>query len=569
MRRKLSLLLLTTLLLLFNVAAQDDKTYSADRFDVAVMAESDRSLLVEETVTFRFVGGPFSFVFRELPTDHTDGITDIVAGVDGVPWPQGTGPGQVEISGRNPIRVEWHLSPTADTAQTFTLSYRALGVVRRVVDNADQADVLDWQALPDEYEYTIDNSRVTIQYPPQATLVGQPELLTGGGEASAVSQFNNTAVFEARNLEPGDPLVARLTFAPGAFAGEPPLWQGRQEAQDSRAWIWLTAAGATLLGGLLAVFAAARPYQNATRKATSFLHKPPYDLPPALVGWLFNQTVSWQHGLATLFDLAGRGHVAIDESADKKWYRSSEFLITLLSRPTNPRPHEQALLDILFTDRSGAPQESITMSSMGQLITSSRWKQFTESVKDEAEAAGWLSEAAKRGGNRLMVWGIVLMVLLAPLGALMFVLQASFGWWPLVLIGALFLVSIFAFVGSATVSPLSERGAQQASAYDPFRRFIDQAAKGKLDVPDPAYYEAYLPFAAAFGAAEAWVKAQAKRGYDAVPAYFRALSTDDGSAMMVVYIAAISAASHSGGSAAASAGAAGAAAAGGGASGAG
>ncbi len=567
MSRKFFLLLLTTLLL-FNIAAQDDKTYSADRFDVAVTAQPDRSLLVEETVTFRFVGGPFSYVFRELPTDHTDGITDIVAGVDGVPWPQGTGPGQVEITGRNPIEIVWHLSPTSDTEQTFTLSYRPLGVVRHVVEQDGESDVLDWQALPDEYEYSIANSRVTIQYPLDATLLGQPELLAVGGEGASVSAFNNTAVFEAMNLEPNDPLVARLTFAPGAFAGDPPLWQSQQAAQNSRAWIWLTAAGATVLGGLLAVFAAARPYQNATRKANSFLHKPPYDLPPALAGWLFNQTVSWQHGLATLFDLAGRGHITIDESAEKKWYRSSEFLVTLLNRPADPRPHEQALLDILFTDRSGAPQESITMSSMGQLITSSRWKGFTESVKDEAEAAGLVSADAKRRGNKLLGWGIALMVLLLPLGAMAFLLRESFGMWPLALAGAVFLVGLVATIAGATVSPLSERGAQLASAYDPFRRFVTEAAKGKMDVPDPAYYEAYLPFAATFGVAEAWVKAQAKQGYDAVPAYFRSLGTDDGS-HMVVYIAAIHAASHSGGSAAASAGAAGAGAAGGGASGAG
>ena len=567
MSRKLFLLLLTALLLL-NIAAQDDKSYSADRFDVAVTAQTDRSLLVEEAVTFRFVGGPFSFVFRELPTDHTDGITDIVAGVDGVPWPQGTGPGQVEITGRNTIRIEWHLPPTADTTQTFTLSYRALGVVRRETDGSEETDVLDWQALPDEYEYTIDSSRVTIAYPPEATLLGQPELLAVGGAGSSVSAFNNTAVFEAVNLEPNDPLVTRLTFAPGAFTGTPPLWQSQQAAQNSRAWMWLTAAGATLLAGLLAVIAAVRPYQNAVRKADSFLHKPPYDLPPALAGWLFNQSVSWQHGLATLFDLAGRGHIAIDESAEKKWYQSSEFLITLLNRPANPRPHEQALLDALFTDKSGAPQESITMSSMGQLLTSSRWKRFTESVKEEAEAAGLVNAAAKQRANRLLAWGLMLMALMVLLAGLTLLLGDSFGLWPLALAGAVFLVGLFALIGGAAVSPLSERGAQMATAYDPFRRFITEAAKGKMDVPDPAYYEAYLPFAAAFGAAEAWVKAQAKRGYDVVPAYFRALSADDGSAAMVAYIAVITAANNSGG-AAAGAGAAGAGAAGGGASGAG
>ena len=58
-------------------------------------------------------------------------IVDIAAGVDGQRWPEGTGPGQVEIEGNNPIVITWHLSPTSDAVQNFTLSYRALGVVRR------------------------------------------------------------------------------------------------------------------------------------------------------------------------------------------------------------------------------------------------------------------------------------------------------------------------------------------------------------------------------------------------------------------------------------------------------
>ena len=559
MLRKLLLPVLFIALLL-SIAAQDDKSYSADRFDVDVAAQTDRSLLVEETVAFRFVGGPFSFVFRELPTDHTDGIIDIVAGVDGVPWPEGTGPGQVEIEDGNPIIITWHLSPTSDVMQNFTLSYRALGVVRQ----GDGADVLDWQALPDEYEYDIASSTVTVSYPPMAIRQGEPEVTAGKADTTTV---DGQAVFTQGNLSAGDPLVVRLNFAPGGFSNTLPTWQTQTQAQNSRAGIWITAAVATLVGGLIAVFAAARPYQRTIRKANSFLHKPPADLPPALAGWLFNQTISWQHGLATLFDLAARGLITIEEAVEKKWYQSNQFAITLLNRPGNLRPHENALLDLLFTDKSGAAHDTIMMSDMGNLITSSRWKTFTESLVSEVEDQGLISRDAKERGKRLMIWGAGLMILLIPLAAVVMLLYASFGLWPLLLGGALFLVGLFALLGSATVSPLSDSGAKMAEAFDPFRRFLEQVGKGKMDVPDPAYYEAYLPYATAFGQAQPWVKQQSKSGYNVVPSYFRGLS-DDGSANMVIFIAAITAANSSGGSAAA-AGAAGAGAAGGGASGAG
>ena len=548
--------------LLFSIAAQDDKTYSADRFDVDMIVQEDRSLFVEENVAFRFVGGPFSFVFRELPTDHTDGIVDIAAGVDGERWPEGTGPGQVEIEGDNPIVVTWHLSPTADTVQTFTLSYRVLGVVRR----GEAGDVLDWQALPDEYEYDIASSRVTVTYSPPTTRQGEPEVLTGKADIAAA---DGQVVFTQGNLSAGDPLVVRLNFAPSSFTGSTPAWQAQREAQNSRAWIWISAAVVTLIGGLIAVFAAARNYQRTIRKSSSFLHKPPAELPPALAGWLFNQTISWQHGLATLFDLAARGLIRIEEAVEKKWYQSNQFAITLLNRSGNLRPHENALLDLLFTDKSGTAHDTIMMSDMGNLITSSRWKTFTESLEREAEARGLVSREAKERGKRLMIWGAVLMLLLIPVAGVVILLYASFGLWPLLVGGALFLVGLFALLGGATVSPLSDSGARMAETFDPFRRFLEQAGKGKLDVPDPAYYEAYLPYATAFGQAQPWVKQQSKSGYNVVPSYFHALS-DDGGASMVVYLAAITAASNSGGSASASAaGAAGSGAAGGGASGAG
>ncbi len=118
-------------------------------------------------------------------------------------WPEGTGPGQVEIEDGNPIRVTWHLSPTSNSIETFELSYEALGVVRQ----DDNADVLDWQALPESYEYTIANSPVTFTYPQSADLQGPPVLLDSKGDITA---DGNQVRVTAGNLGPNEPLVARL-----------------------------------------------------------------------------------------------------------------------------------------------------------------------------------------------------------------------------------------------------------------------------------------------------------------------------------------------------------------------
>jgi hypothetical protein len=43
------------------------KSYSADRFDEQIAVQSDGTLLVRETIVFKFIGGPFTFVYRDIP----------------------------------------------------------------------------------------------------------------------------------------------------------------------------------------------------------------------------------------------------------------------------------------------------------------------------------------------------------------------------------------------------------------------------------------------------------------------------------------------------------------------
>ncbi len=71
----------------------------------------DGSLEATETVVFEFQGGPFTYVYRDLPADYSDGIW----GIEGQPgwaahagrltgWPGGDRLGQ-------PHHITWHFAP--------------------------------------------------------------------------------------------------------------------------------------------------------------------------------------------------------------------------------------------------------------------------------------------------------------------------------------------------------------------------------------------------------------------------------------------------------------------------
>lgn len=281
------------------------KDYSADRFDAQITVQNDGTLLVQETVVFKFVGGPFTFVYRDIPTDKTDSIAIQSAYMDDRLFSEGTGSDQVEIMQDNPIQVKWHFAPTSDATHTFVLNYLVQGVVQK----EQNADALYWEALPTQYDYTIRSSTIMVTYPQQATLLDSPQVRQG---IATISTVPNEVTFSASNLSANTSLEIGLRFAPGSLITQPPHWQQQQESVDALILPFFSAGIVVfLLGTFLLIL-----YYRRQRRHIPFdveqnarLSEPPDDLPPAIAGTLLHSKPSWNQALATLFDLADRGIV--------------------------------------------------------------------------------------------------------------------------------------------------------------------------------------------------------------------------------------------------------------------
>jgi len=564
-----SVVVLVALCLTIGVAQAQEKAYSAARFDVEVIVEEGGSLLVTETVVFDFVGGPFTYVFRELPTDHTDGVEILSASVDGVPYGTGTSAGQVEIEGGDPLRVTWHMEATSNAARTFVLTYRAQGVVRQEAN----ADVLLWQALPDEYEYAIGQSITAVHYPSFAALTAEPQVYAGEAQ---IERQPGMITFRAADLPPNSPLVIGLSFTPGSLVSAPPAWQTAEQAATVRRaeqqaqipyWLALTALAVTAVAGAFMVYWRRNNPPRLVSKQT--IYSPPGDLKPGVAGAIVAESASpsWANALGTLFDLADRGVLRIEELAEKKWYRSHSFEIRLAQRPSGLLPHEEELLNLLFVSKKGQT-EAVTLSELDQKVTSSAWDKYKNALQAEIKQAGFLSVERKQVRRVYFVLGGIMIVAGAGGLFLAAILSDMLGFGPLLLAGGILLLGVVGVIMGAAFSPLSDVGAETAVAYKAFAQHLKNVTKGKEAVGAPQMFERYLPYAASFGLLEQWAKHFEKAGWNHVPSYFHVLSTT-GDNQMGAFIAMLAATSSSGGSAAGAAGAAGAGAAGGGASGAG
>lgn len=569
MRRILTVLVaLGVIAGLLSACSDDGKRYSADRFDVDLAVQPDGSLIVTETVDFRFEGGPFSYVFRDLAFNEIDAIDRLQASLDGAVLPQGTGPGQVEIQAGDPLKVTWHLPPTSDTTHSFGLVYRVQGAIRQL----DDADALIWRAVPEEHDYEIASSAVTVSYPASTSLVVEPSVWE---HRAAVQSSAGQSTLQVQDIGVDEELVVEARFAPGSLISAPPAWQAAQQERSLRvrpALVIGVAIGLlTLLLASIWLVVVARRFQRPQASppvAPLGRTELPSQSPPAFAARL---VASGNPALATLFDLAQRDALRIDEQASR-WGRS----FTLHRQPAAGvlRPHEHGLLDALFQTKRG-PEDELALSDVGTRLAGQQ-KLFNKPLDEEMALAGLLDVERKARRGRVVAAGVLILLLGGVgfgVGMVWGAVSAENAQWSMLPVAAalagvgagLFVAGLLGLIVSATLSSWTEQGEWEAAGWKGFAAYLKDVAKGKDDLLDTTRFDRYLPYAAGFGLGEAWAKRYEQQSSFSTPPWFQALRTDDSSAAFVAVMVASQSSFSSGSGGAGGAGGA----SGGGASGAG
>ena len=349
MKRTLVLLSIVGLILVLAAThpASAAKSYFAERYDTTVMVQPDGALNVTETVIFRFEGGPFTYVFRDLRYADLDEIDRLQASLDGQVLPQGTQAGQVEITAGHPLKVTWHFPATSDSTHEFTLVYRVQGAIRQ----DSTTDILIWRAIPEEHDYEIRHSMIRIEYPPGVNPTVSPALT---GVTAAFEAAEQGAVFTTQEVGKNTPVDVSVSFPSGSLISQPPTWQAAQEQKDRQIKAvtpyGLGAAALTGVIGLLGILF----YSQSFRREAGFVPQnespftsPPGPIPPTLAARLVGSNTAF---LGTFFDLAQRGVLQIEEGP-KKW-RNRTFEVIYLPNAGGLSSYEQVLWIPSFARRS-------------------------------------------------------------------------------------------------------------------------------------------------------------------------------------------------------------------------
>lgn len=558
-RRYLSLLLMALVILLVAPQpAQAAKSYYAEFFDVQIDLQEGGSAVVTETVKFRFEGDPFTFAFREISARETDGVAFMEASLDGAVMPQGTQAGEVEVELGDPLRVTWRFPPTSNASHVFVVRYRVDGVIRQ----DGTSDTLLWRAVPEDHEYSVDRSTITLTYPASAAAPGNPTL-NGDFDTSFDA---GRVVLTAGAIGEDEDLILTARFAPGSLTQTPPQWQVRQEqARAVRARTLpagLLAGLATLLLGGLGLFT----YIRANRRELNLNSvmpgpTPPAEVSPAVIGKLTKQS---QTAMGAIFDLAQRGVLEIREE-NGNWGTKNHILVRT-ERSVPLKPFEQGLMEALF--KPGETQ--VNRNEVAYRLTA-KSKLFDEPLEQELIQRGWLDLDRKERRTRLIRITFLVLILLVSLllAALLLGIRWSaridFAVVFAVIVGieiGVFLLAIAMLIYANAYPVLTPAGEEQAARWRGFGEYLKQVSDGREPAIRPDYFERYLAYASMFGLGAAWAKYFEKLGGVPLPGWFHAQAGSDSSFGAIVAVMSTSDSAGAGG-----AGAAGAS--GGGASGAG
>jgi hypothetical protein len=511
LRSSTSTLVLLAAVLVLSPSGAAAKSYHAARFDVSISVRPDGSLAVIEEVEFRFTGGPFTEIFREIPLRRTDGVEDVqVTPFAVADYDPARAPGHTEVEQRREnVRVLWRFPEARDTTRALRLSYRVLGAVRHEGEDAE----LHWAVLPRRHRYEIDRSAIEIVS--RMPIAGDPVVRTFRMPEPQIDVGEQRVDLLARDVRRNGYAEVTVRF-PGGSAGLPmPAWQQREARQQEIAPTFVYAAlGLLALGiGLIALVWMRAPRGAGAPPPASGTTSPPDDLPVLLAGALENSGAQPRmlHALAAVLDLARRGFLEIAEAPRRSRFSSRKFTLrfTGAARPP-PHEHERLLLDVLARDQQS--------HAAGVRFTDARrrlgkhWSEIKETVRRELLAARLVEEDRERERRRLLTISWVLFGLgqAAVIAGAVFV--RTYGPAALLPGAGLALAGLIGLLLASSVSVLSDQGQRELARWKGFAQGVRDVARGRTAVNDPDPLERLLPWAVAFGVAPALFKRLSAQG---------------------------------------------------------
>jgi len=525
-------LLAAALVLPASAASADDQgDREITRYAVEAMAQADGTVDVRQEIDLDFASTPGHGLFLTLVTrQEIDGDPDHyrVLEVSDVEVSSPTGaPTQLDLDESDTglvIRIGDEDIDDVSGVQTYVVTYTVAGIPNSGV-GAGGEDEIYWNVIGSGFELPIANVSVTLTGPATPEEIA---CFTGGvGSANQCASYRlsgDVATFEQDRLREGQGMSVVASYPAGTFGGVEPILAPRRTFANGIGLgtpaVPVSGALALVAVGGVAAFARRRgrdiAYQGLTpglqptttegaaavgpRRKTpvTVQFTPPADVLPGELGTLTDERADRRDVTATIFDLAVRGFLRIEEIEPAEGAKKPDWrLIRNLDADWDElRPFERTLLRSIFST-SG---EKKRLSKLGE--------RFAEGVSDTQEQLyeemvnrGWFTHSPQTVRRSWAGMGFLVLA-----GGILVTLLLSFlvGWG---LLGVPVILAGIAIMIAAPTAPArtADGSAVLAQALG-FKRYIETAEARTLRFEaGEDIFSKYLPYAMTFGLEDRWV----------------------------------------------------------------
>jgi hypothetical protein len=485
--------------ILTDVAAA--RSWRISDFQDTITVEQDGSALVTERISVVFVG-QFNGIFRKIPIEYPgpNGTNyELFLSLQSVTDGQG-GKLKYESSVSDHERVlKIYIPGAEDTSRTVEITY----LVRNGTRFFKDYDEFYWNVTGNDWPVPINHASATVHFPGPAAGSLRAQAFTGvygSTQHDATAKVDDADVhFETTNPLPMRGGLTIDVYIPNDILREP---------SALTKFLWFLGGNPVLFLApvTFAVMFALWWYKGRDPDpgmSVAPMYEPPPGISPAEAGTLLDDSIHPRDITSTMVDLAVRGYIKIEETAEKVLLFTHKDYIFHLLKPREQwgadlAPHERVMLENVF---AGGEQTRLA-DLKNRFYTAVPI--IREDIMSALKTKGiYLLDPESANGYSIAAAAGILMV---------FAVFQFMGWAnffssiPLVVL-CITISAVIWWLFARVMTAKTVKGGRTRVAVLGFQEFMNRVDAERLKVMPPTTFEKFLPYAMALGVEHHWAQA--------------------------------------------------------------
>ncbi|HET9307183.1 MAG TPA: DUF2207 domain-containing protein [Candidatus Sulfotelmatobacter sp.] len=477
------------------------KSWRIADFQDNITVEQDGSALVTEAISLVFVG-EWHGIHRTIPIEYPgpNGTNyELFLQVKSVTDGQG-GNLKYDSSTSNGTRdLKIYIPDAADTTRTVEITYRVRNGTRFFKDY----DEFYWNVTGNDWPVPIDHVEATVHFPEAAAGSLRAQAFTGvygSSERNASAEVNGAETQFATNT----PLPMRGGLTIDVYIPKDIL----REPSGLTKFLWFLGGNPIIFLPLVTLAAMFGLWWYKGRDpnpgmSVAPMYEPPAGISPAEAGTLLDDSIHPRDITSTMVDLAVRGYIKIEETAEKVLLFTHKDYVFHLLKPRDQwgadlAPHERVMLENVF-----AGGDDTRLSSLKNRFYTAV-PVIREDIMSALKTKGiYLLDPESANGYNV----VAAIAILIPFAIFQYMGWANFFNSVPLLVTCLLISAVIWWLFARVMTAKTVKGAKTRVAVLGFQEFMNRVDGERLKLMPPTTFEKYLPYAMALGVEHHWAQA--------------------------------------------------------------